>query len=60
MTYNSRAFGPVISRIRTARGISQERSGAFAGIARAVSPPLRTGGRSLARIPFSVWRRRWR
>ena len=34
MPYNSKAFGIVISRLRTEKGMSQESLSAFAGIAR--------------------------
>ena len=43
MSYNSKAFGMVISRLRTGRGMTQERFSAFAGIARSHLTMLENG-----------------
>ena len=43
MPYNSRAFGIVISRLRTGKGISQERFSAMADIARSHLTMLENG-----------------
>ncbi len=43
MFYNSKAFGTVISRLRTRRGMTQERFSAFAGIARSHLTMLENG-----------------
>lgn len=43
MPYNSKAFGIVVSRLRTRKGITQERFSAFAGIARSHLTMLENG-----------------
>ncbi len=43
MSYNSKAFGLVISRLRTAKGLRQESVSAFAGIARSHLTDLENG-----------------
>lgn len=43
MPYNRKAFGIVISRLRTGRGITQERFSALAGIARSHLTMLENG-----------------
>ena len=43
MPYSSKAFGLVISRLRTAKGMSQESVSAFAGIARSHLTALENG-----------------
>lgn len=43
MPYNSKAFGIVISRLRTKKQITQERFSAFAGIARSHLTMLENG-----------------
>ena len=43
MPYNSKAFGIVISRLRTEQGFSQENLSAFAGIARSHLTMLENG-----------------
>lgn len=43
MSYNSKAFGIVISRLRGRRGFTQERFSAFAGIARSHLTMLENG-----------------
>ena len=43
MAYNSKQFGVVISRLRTERGISQERFSAMVGIARSHLTMLENG-----------------
>lgn len=43
MPYNSTTFGVVLSRLRTERGISQERFSAMAGIARSHLTMLENG-----------------
>lgn len=43
MPYNSKAFGTVVSRLRTRRGITQERFSAMAGIARSHLTMLENG-----------------
>ena len=43
MPYNSKAFGIVISRLRTEKGMSQENLSAFAGIARSHLTMLENG-----------------
>lgn len=43
MPYNSKAFGIVISRLRTKKGITQERFSALAGIARSHLTMLENG-----------------
>ncbi len=49
MPYNSKAFGIVISRLRTEKGMSQENLSAFAGIARSHLTMLENG-RKTARL----------
>ena len=49
MPYNSKAFGIVISRLRTEKGMSQESLSAFAGIARSHLTMLENG-RKTARL----------
>ena len=49
MPCNSKAFGIVVSRLRCARGISQERFSAMAGIARSHLTMLENG-RKVARL----------
>ncbi len=49
MPYNKRAFGMVISRIRTEKGMSQENVSAFAGIARSHLTMLENG-KKVARL----------
>lgn len=43
MPYNSKAFGIVLSRLRTEKGMTQERFSAFAGIARSHLTMLENG-----------------
>lgn len=43
MPYNSKKFGAVIGRLRTEKGISQERFSAMAGIARSHLAMLENG-----------------
>ena len=43
MPYNSKAFGLVISRLRTEKGMSQESVSAFAGISRSHLTMLENG-----------------
>ena len=43
MTYNSKAFGTAVSRLRTQKGLSQENLSAFAGIARSHLTQLENG-----------------
>ena len=43
MPYNSKAFGLVISRLRTEKGMSQESLSAFAGISRSHLTMLENG-----------------
>ena len=49
MPYNRKAFGIVISRLRTEKGMSQESLSAFAGIARSHLTMLENG-RKTARL----------
>ena len=49
MPYNSKAFGIVISKLRTEKGMSQENLSAFAGIARSHLTMLENG-RKTARL----------
>ena len=55
MPYNRKAFGIVISRLRTEKGMSQESLSAFAGIARSHLTMLENG-RKTARLDtvFSI------
>ena len=43
MSYNSKAFGLVVSRLRTEKGMTQENLSAFAGIARSHLTLLENG-----------------
>ncbi len=43
MPYNSKAFGLVVSRLRTEKGMTQENLSAFAGIARSHLTLLENG-----------------
>jgi len=43
MPYNRKAFGIVVSRLRTGKGMTQERFSAFAGIARSHLTMLENG-----------------
>lgn len=45
MSYNSKAFGIVISRLRTGKHMTQERFSAFAGIARSHLTMLENGNK---------------
>jgi len=47
MPYNSKAFGIVVSRLRTRRGISQERFSALAGISRSHLTMLENGRKTV-------------
>ena len=49
MPYNSKAFGLVVSRLRTEKGMTQENLSAFAGIARS-HLTLLENGRKTARL----------
>ncbi len=54
MPYNSKAFGIVVSRLRTERGITQERFSAFAGISRSHLTMIENG-RKTVRLS-TLWR----
>ncbi len=55
MPYNSKAFGIVISRLRTEKGMSQENLSAFAGIARSHLTMLENGRKTARLNPvFSI------
>ena len=47
MPYNSKAFGIVISRLRTKKGLSQEAVSALAGIARSHLAMLESGRKTV-------------
>lgn len=47
MPYNSTAFGIVVSRLRTQRGMTQECFSAFAGIARSHLAMLESGRKTV-------------
>lgn len=47
MLYNSKAFGIVISRLRTSRGMTQERMSGLAGIARSHLVALENGEKTV-------------
>ncbi len=54
MPYNSRAFGVVISRLRTQRGMTQETASGLAGIARSHLVMLESG-RKIIKLD-TLWR----
>ncbi len=47
MPYNSKAFGIVISRLRTSKGLTQEIMSGFAGIARSHLVELENGKKTV-------------
>ena len=47
MPYNSKAFGVVIGRLRTGRGLTQERMSGLAGIARSHLAALENGEKTV-------------
>ena len=47
MLYNSKAFGIVISRLRTSRGMTQENMSGLAGIARSHLAALENGEKTV-------------
>ena len=47
MLYNSKAFGIVISRLRTSRGLTQESMSGLAGIARSHLTALENGEKTV-------------
>ena len=47
MPYNSKAFGIVIGRLRTSKGLTQERMSGFAGIARSHLVELENGKKTV-------------
>lgn len=47
MPYNSKAFGVVISRLRSSKGLSQERMSGLAGIARSHLAALESGKKTV-------------
>ena len=52
MPYNSKAFGIVIGRLRTEKGLTQERMSGLAGIARSHLVELENGNKTVKPILF--------
>lgn len=52
MPYNNKAFGTVVSRLRTRKGVTQERFSAFAGIARSHLTTLENGKKTVRMDTF--------